>query len=285
MKKYVFVSASAGTGKTFAIVVRYVSLLLSGAKPNEILALTFTNKASKEMRDRVFEVLENLDTKDYEQYLIAISKASSLDKEKILSRLSDIKAMVLRSESNILTIDSFLDSILRLFSWYVGLNNDYEILQDNKDKFLEWLFRKSDIKDLESIIKTSYDINMSLDSILQSLYDLYQKNIHTAFDEDFLVDDDLESDILILASKIKTHILLSPDSSDSAKKAVNFTNIDELLAKTWLIKDSLSQYSYFKKEKININILDDVFAKLKEKISLYMRQIEKKKSFKANRNL
>ena len=276
MKKYVFVSASAGTGKTFAIVVRYVSLLLSGAKPNEILALTFTNKASKEMRDRVFEVLENLDTKAYEQYLIAISEASSLDKEKILSRLSDIKAMVLRSESNILTIDSFLDSILRLFSWYVGLNNDYDILQDNKDKFLEWLFRKSDIKDLESIIKTSHDINMSLDSILQSLYDLYQKNIHTAFDEDFIVDDDLESDILALASKIQTHILLSPDSSSSAKKAVTFTNVDELLAKTWLIKDSLSQYSYFKKEKININILDNVFVKLKEKIALYMQQIEKK---------
>jgi len=39
-------SASAGSGKTFALSARYISLLFLGEKPNQILAATFTNKAA-----------------------------------------------------------------------------------------------------------------------------------------------------------------------------------------------------------------------------------------------
>ncbi len=42
--------ASAGSGKTFALSVRFVALILQGAKINDILALTFTKKASNEMK-------------------------------------------------------------------------------------------------------------------------------------------------------------------------------------------------------------------------------------------
>ncbi|MCG3718387.1 UvrD-helicase domain-containing protein, partial [Aliarcobacter butzleri] len=52
MKNYLALKASAGSGKTFALTVRYICLLLLGAKPNEILTLTFTNKAANEMSER-----------------------------------------------------------------------------------------------------------------------------------------------------------------------------------------------------------------------------------------
>ena len=50
---YNLIIASAGTGKTSTIVGRIAHLLQNGIKPEEILLLTFTNKASAEMKARV----------------------------------------------------------------------------------------------------------------------------------------------------------------------------------------------------------------------------------------
>ena len=75
MEKYLALKASAGSGKTFALTVRYISLLLKGAKPSEILTLTFTNKAAAEMSQRVFNTLQTLG--DDEAYLNEIIKVSN----------------------------------------------------------------------------------------------------------------------------------------------------------------------------------------------------------------
>ena len=51
------ISASAGTGKTYRLVSRYISLLCLGATPDSLVALTFTNKAAGEFRNRIMEAL------------------------------------------------------------------------------------------------------------------------------------------------------------------------------------------------------------------------------------
>ncbi|HWK98608.1 MAG TPA: UvrD-helicase domain-containing protein, partial [Parapedobacter sp.] len=57
--------ASAGSGKTFSLTAQYLTLLFSGEHTyREILAITFTNKATAEMKSRILEVLEVLATGD-----------------------------------------------------------------------------------------------------------------------------------------------------------------------------------------------------------------------------
>ena len=63
------IAASAGTGKTYQLTSRFVALLALGAKPEKMIALTFTKKAAGEFRNRIFQALSDgaLGKADFEQ--------------------------------------------------------------------------------------------------------------------------------------------------------------------------------------------------------------------------
>ena len=107
-RKSIIVSACAGSGKTWLLVARMIRLLLAGAKPSEILALTFTRKAAQEMRDRLYSLLEQFSTMSDAALLDELCKRGLDDKQaKVL--LPQAKALynkVLASPRSIV-IDTF----------------------------------------------------------------------------------------------------------------------------------------------------------------------------------
>ncbi|HIB77328.1 MAG TPA: hypothetical protein EYO58_06865 [Flavobacteriales bacterium] len=134
------VRASAGSGKTYRLVLRYLECALKYDDPRSfrrILALTFTNKAAAEMKERILQDLKKIsegvgDKKEELSKILHISEGSLIQKAKVLHmemlhRYSDIAVM---------TIDSFVNRLVRSFARDLALEQDFRIELDS-DKVIE----------------------------------------------------------------------------------------------------------------------------------------------------
>ena len=111
------INSSAGSGKTFKLAIEFISKLLVTEDDNHfksMLALTFTNKASAEMKDRILLYL--LDLKEQRNDLIKelVLKKTSLDELYVVKRSAKILEKILYNYSNfnVITIDSFTNNII-----------------------------------------------------------------------------------------------------------------------------------------------------------------------------
>ena len=126
MKPFLTLETSARSGKTFALSVRFIALVLNGANISEIVALTFTKKAANEMKERVVETFLRLEEKRSE--LDEISKILDKSSDEILALRDKRLSKFLEANLKIMTFDSFFAMILRQFSLNVGLSPDFEIV-------------------------------------------------------------------------------------------------------------------------------------------------------------
>lgn len=126
---HVMILASAGSGKTYALTNRFVELLARGAKPDRIVALTFTRKAAGEFFDEILNKLARA-AKDAAaaQQLAADINAPHLGPADFLRMLRDVADAMHRLRLG--TLDSFFGRIARAFPFELGLEGDFEVLEE-----------------------------------------------------------------------------------------------------------------------------------------------------------
>jgi ATP-dependent exoDNAse (exonuclease V) beta subunit len=125
--------ASAGSGKTHTLTKRFVQFLLSDKIPyhhlRNILAITFSNNAAKEMKERIILWLKEICFRDQDK-IHQLSQILSLDGDQLVSRAESLIDEILLNYSDfqVKTIDSFMASIYKASAIDLGYSPDFDIL-------------------------------------------------------------------------------------------------------------------------------------------------------------
>jgi ATP-dependent exoDNAse (exonuclease V) beta subunit len=162
--------ASAGSGKTFSLTLKFLELALQHPQHyRRILAVTFTNKATAEMKHRILEVLHGLATEsdevnNYRQKLLEKLPAFSATDLKQLAH--KIYANILHDYSrfSVTTIDSFVQRIIRGFAWELGIDGGFK-LQLNTEPVKEALADKLYLRLDDDIHLQRWVVDMARDRL------------------------------------------------------------------------------------------------------------------------
>src|SRR5579863_2876121 len=128
--------ASAGSGKTYTLTQRMVQFLLSEKIPKNklrnILAITFSNNAAKEMKEQTLAWLKEIHFGD-EKKVAALSEILSLEVEEMKARAGQLIDEILENyvDFQVKTIDSFMTTVFKASALDFGYNPDFDILMDN----------------------------------------------------------------------------------------------------------------------------------------------------------
>lgn len=128
--------ASAGAGKTFQLTVEYLKIALQSEYAyKNILGVTFTNKATSEMKGRVLSELFKLSKGEQTAYLevLLADKSLNLSAEQIRLRSHTTLRRLLHdfSRFSISTIDSFFQRVIKAFNKELGINENFQIELDS----------------------------------------------------------------------------------------------------------------------------------------------------------
>ena len=123
-------NASAGSGKTYQLAYKYVrDVVEQPTLYRHILAVTFTNKATEEMKSRILSEIHTLASGGKSGYLASLCTELSLDERTVRTRAREARTRILHDYSRftILTIDTFFQRILRAFIQELGLDLNYNV--------------------------------------------------------------------------------------------------------------------------------------------------------------
>lgn len=270
--EYLVLRASAGSGKTFSLALRFVYLLCKGAKAWEILTLTFTKKASNEMRSRIQKNLKNLytdslcDTLTSNDTFVSL-QANGIDEEFIKHNIKRIYTQFMQARPKITTIDSFFYSILQKFCWHAGVSNAFEISEYDKMALYERFAQCLSQNERESIVRFWFVNDMGIEDFLgfvskfsEQKHALKQTKQKTNLQE---VKNSIDSIMEHLHQEITT----KPNIKQEAINALTYDTIEDISDKTWLKKETPFEFRGFKNK--GLEYLIDDFNTLKNLLCVY----------------
>ncbi len=128
-------NASAGSGKTFTLVKEYLKIVLSTDdmfRFQQILAITFTNKAAAEMKTRIIDGLKKITDRDPFPVFDAIQQDTGIPEEILIARAEKVLNSIIQNYSafSITTIDKFTHRIIRNFAFDLGLSLNFDVELD-----------------------------------------------------------------------------------------------------------------------------------------------------------
>ncbi|WP_228288193.1 UvrD-helicase domain-containing protein [Thermosipho ferrireducens] len=255
-----FISASAGTGKTYTITQYYISILEFYEKKNypeivdEIVAVTFTRKAAGEMKERITKSI----------------------KEKIDKRSGNVKywrnVQTAMSRAIISTIDSFCQRILREENLKVGIDPNFTIISDVKaakliDKAvyltLKYTFEIYDNGNVEVTTRLSSYRRQKVKELLDELL-LYKNGIKVLFERMKsvgIIEELLRETLVNWRTEIKMATISSAieDIAKDASEALKAFRIMVLIAKEIYEGNTIDNFEFDFKAILEktIEIFDD----------------------------
>lgn len=207
------IRASAGSGKTYTLTYQYIKICIQ--KPGNykhILAVTFTNKATDEMKNRIIKELTNLKDNPKHHYMKDLCRDLSLSEKEVMKNAEKTLSLILHNYSffMITTIDSFFQSVLKAFAKELGLP----------------LNRKSEL-DNEVILKKA------VDAILNDIADKPELKKYLSDYQDYLINSGkgmIKSDEIVIQGKeifkerfrkIQHQLLEKLENKDELSKIIN----------------------------------------------------------------
>ena len=196
--------SSAGSGKTYTLSKQYLRLALDKPKYayRHIVALTFTNKATKEMRDRVLSLLHGLREQSNEQLAWQLAKELGVSSEEVYKRAETTLLYMLHDYSHVevSTLDAFMQRLFVVFRLEENLPDGLGLVIDTKEA-------------LNEVVKGLYE-QMGQDEVLaQWLHDfstyLLAKGSSWRFEKQVVeFAGDLFKDRYLMLCKEKKHVSL-----------------------------------------------------------------------------
>ena len=258
----IIVSAGAGSGKTAVLTERVLEKVKNGVSLSNLLILTFTKMAAKEMRERIgsklkdncfYEELNKLDTADittFDAYALSLVKKYHY---------------YLNVSKNICIIDS---SVIELYKKNT-LNDIFNELYKNKDEDFLSLIKEYSLKDDKEIFEFILNVNSKFD-LKYNKIDCLNNYISDKFNESKINSDINEyiNEIYKLIDKIRYYL--------------EFIDDEDYLSKMYLVLDPLLSSGSYDEIKCNLDItlprankVSDITKEYKTKISNILVEIEK----------
>lgn len=156
MKRAKILSASAGSGKTYQLAYKYVRDVVERPELyRAILAVTFTNKATEEMKSRILREIHILAAGQKSNYLDKLCKELEMPEYTVRKQALRARTLILHDYSrfSVLTIDKFFQRIIRAFIKELGIDLNYNIELDHSsllarsaDRLVEKIADDADLK-------------------------------------------------------------------------------------------------------------------------------------------